>query len=158
MVTGGDITSLAPQAPSALSANAVSYSQIDLSWTDNSIGEDGFKIESKTGSAGVWGQIATVGANETSYADTGLAATTTYYYRVFSYNSIDDSGASNEASAITPAAPASPPIGGGGGGGGCSMSNPEGQINTGRVILVGIFALGLLVWREMRRRRSTYQR
>jgi uncharacterized delta-60 repeat protein len=49
--------------------------------------------------------------------------------------------------------------GGGSGGGGCSMSNPEGQINIGhQLILVGIFALGLLVWRERRRRLSTYGR
>jgi VWFA-related protein len=46
-------------------------------------------------------------------------------------------------------------FGGGGGGGGCSMSNPEGQINIGHpvtLVLVGIFALGLLVWRKRRRR------
>ncbi len=50
--------------------------------------------------------------------------------------------------AITAGAPS-----GGGGGGGCSMSNPEGQINIGhQLILLGIFALGLLVWRERRRR------
>jgi uncharacterized delta-60 repeat protein len=49
--------------------------------------------------------------------------------------------------------------GGGSGGGGCSMSNPEGQINIAhQLILVGIFALGLLVWRERRRRLSTYGR
>jgi len=52
-----------------------------------------------------------------------------------------------------PVASSTPVVIGGGGGGGCSMSNPEGQINIGhQVMFAGIFALGLLVWRERRRR------
>jgi len=118
VVKGGNIASLAPQEPSGLSANAVSYSRIDLSWTDNSIGETGFTIERKTGAGGVYGQIATVGANETSYEDTSCAASTTYYYQVFSSNLAGDSGASNEASDTTLAAPE----GDGGGGGLCFIA------------------------------------
>lgn len=38
-----------PSAPSGLSANAVSSSQINLSWTDNSNNETGFRIERKSG-------------------------------------------------------------------------------------------------------------
>ena len=33
-----------PAAPSGLTATAVSAGQIDLSWTDNSMGEYGFKV------------------------------------------------------------------------------------------------------------------
>ena len=99
----------APAAPSALAATAISTSQINLSWTDNASNETGFKIERKTGSGGTYAQIATTGADVTSYNDTGLSATTTYYYRVRATNSIGDSAYSNEANATTssplPAAP-----------------------------------------------------
>ena len=99
----------APAAPSALGATAISTSQINLSWTDNATNETGFKIERKTGSGGTYAQIGTVGADVTSFNDTGLSITTTYYYRVRATNSIGDSSYSNEANATTldnvPAAP-----------------------------------------------------
>src|SRR6185436_7970212 len=77
-------------------------------WTDNANNETGFKIERKTGAAGTYSQIATVGANVTTYNNTGLAASTTYYYRVRANNGSGDSAYSNEANATTQAA-ASPP-------------------------------------------------
>jgi hypothetical protein len=92
---------VAPTAPSNLGASPVSASQINLSWTDNSGNETGFKIERKTGAGGTYSQIATVGANVTSYPDSGLASATTYYYRVRANNAGGDSAFSNEASATT---------------------------------------------------------
>jgi 3-mercaptopyruvate sulfurtransferase SseA len=90
--------------PSDLSATTASSSHIDLSWTDNSSNETRFKIERKTG--GTYEEIATVGADVTSYSSTGLTASTTYYYRVRAYNSSYDSDYSNETNATTcPAAP-----------------------------------------------------
>jgi hypothetical protein len=111
----------APAAPSGLSATAASSSQIDLSWTDNSSNETGFKIERKTGSGGTYAQIATVSADVTSYSSTGLTASTTYYYRIRAYNSNGNSSYSNEASATTSAASG----GGGGGGGGCFITTVD---------------------------------
>jgi subtilisin family serine protease len=119
-LTGGRINAFAavsrPPAPSNLAAAATSSSQINLSWTDNSYNETGFKIERKIGATGTYSQVATVGANVTTYSDTGLNGSTTYYYRVRAYKTAGDSSYSNEASATTP--------GGGGGngdGGGCSI-------------------------------------
>src|SRR5215510_5413571 len=86
-----------PDPPSDLVASAASTSQINLSWWDNSGNEDGFKIERWNGSS--WAQINAVGANVTTYADSGLAASTTYSYRVRAYNSIGDSDYSNQISA-----------------------------------------------------------
>ncbi|MFC1755277.1 fibronectin type III domain-containing protein, partial [Thermoproteota archaeon] len=106
----GNQAPLPPNAPSNLNATAVSSSQIDLTWDDNSNNEDGFKIERKI-VGGVYSQIATVGANIENYPNTNLDPDTTYYYRVLAYNSVGDSGYSNEASATTndtaPLAPSS---------------------------------------------------
>src|SRR6185369_8968497 len=99
-----------PAAPSALTATAVSSSQINLAWTDNANNETGFKIERKTGAGGTYSQIATVGANITTYNNnTGLSASTTYYYRVRANNAAGDSAYSNEANATTQA-PGSPDL------------------------------------------------
>lgn len=102
--TGGRINAfnaLPPLAPGGLAATTASSSQIDLSWTDNSSGETGFKIERKTGSGGTYAQIATVSAGVTSHSSTGLTASTTYYYRVMAYNSGGNSSYSSEANATT---------------------------------------------------------
>jgi Galactose oxidase-like, Early set domain/Fibronectin type III domain/Kelch motif len=89
-----------PRAPTNLTATAASSSQINLSWSDNSSNETGFKVErAKNGKA--FKQIAAVGANITTYADTGLRASTTYRYRVRAYNGAGNSNYSNIASATT---------------------------------------------------------
>jgi hypothetical protein len=94
-----------PAAPSGLSAATASSSRIDLSWTDNSGGETGYKIERKIGAGGTYSQVGTVGANVTSYSNTGLIGSKTYYYHVMAYNVTGDSAQSNEANATTPASP-----------------------------------------------------
>lgn len=90
-----------PGVPSGLSASTISSSQIDLSWTDNSDNETGFKIERKIGAGGTYGQIADVEANVSAYSDTGLSSGTAYYYKVRAYNFVDNSAYSNEANATT---------------------------------------------------------
>ena len=94
-----------PAAPSGLNAVAISSSSIDLSWTDNSSGEQGFEIERKTGLNGTYSQIGTVGAETTAYSDTdaSLLPGTTYFYRVRAYDIFADSSYSNEANATTSA-------------------------------------------------------
>lgn len=103
-------------APSGLSATAGSSSRVDLSWTDNSVGESGYRIEQRTGSGGTYAEIAVVDADVATYGNTGLSASTAYYYRVRAYNSSDNSDYSNEGHATTLGAS------GGGGGGGCFIA------------------------------------
>ncbi len=89
-----------PAAPSSLTGTAVSASQINLSWIDNSNNETGFKVErSRPGQR--FKRIATLGANVTTYSDSGLSRATTCSYRVRAYNSGGGSPYSNTASATT---------------------------------------------------------
>jgi YVTN family beta-propeller protein len=100
-----------PAAPTDLSANAVSSQRIDLSWTYNSQGEEGFVIQRKRGSdaTGEYKTIDTVGADVTSYSDTKeLSEYSTFSYRVYAFDGIHgldqtngNIGYSNEASATT---------------------------------------------------------
>ena len=89
-----------PNAPTNLTAAAVSSSQINLAWTDNSSDETGFKIE-RSNDGTNFTQIDVVGANVSTYSNTGLAASTTYYYRVCAYNSSGNSGYTSVANATT---------------------------------------------------------
>jgi hypothetical protein len=89
-----------PAAASNLTAIAVSRSQINLAWTDNSNNETGFAVERSKNGKG-FSQIATLGANVTTYSNTGLSRATTYYYRVRAYNPGGNSAYSNIASATT---------------------------------------------------------
>ncbi len=97
----------APAAPSGLTATSQSSTQINLSWVDNAGNETGYKIERRTG-AGAWTQIATPAANATTYSDAGLAAGTTYEYRVRATGAGGDSAYSNVASATTASAVIAP--------------------------------------------------
>jgi hypothetical protein len=96
----GTVTTLSA-GPTGLGATTVSNSRIELDWTDNSSNESGFRIERSPTGAGTWTQVGTVGANTTSYSDTGLSASTWYDYRVYAYNAGGASNYSNVASQHT---------------------------------------------------------
>ena len=101
-------TTLAPPAaPGNLAATAMSPSRIDLSWTDNSTYEQGFKVERST-SGGPFTVITFVGANVTTWSNTSLVTGITYTYRVKAYEGPNDSVYSNTASATPLPAPAAP--------------------------------------------------
>jgi hypothetical protein len=92
-----------PAAPSNLAAQPVSNSQINLTWTDNSVSPNqayGFYVEqSPTGAAGSWTQIAT--ATGTAYSVGGLSTATTYFFRIRATNSIGNSAYTGAVSATT---------------------------------------------------------
>jgi predicted phage tail protein len=95
-------TSTVPAAPSNLTATVVSNSQVNLSWTDNSNNETGFKIERCQGSGcTTFVQVAQVGANVTTFNNTGLARNTRYRFRVRAFNAVGNSAYSNIAAART---------------------------------------------------------
>ncbi|MFN7965970.1 MAG: PKD domain-containing protein [Acidobacteriota bacterium] len=99
---------LPPLPPSDLSAIPFSPEWINMTWTDNSNNEDGFRVERCSGNATTcsssspaWSQIAEVGPNINYYGDTGLPPTTTYSYRVRAFNVTAQSAYSNISTATT---------------------------------------------------------
>jgi hypothetical protein len=95
-------------APTSLTAVAASTSQVNLQWTNNAANATGFTVQRSTDGVN-WSTIANLGAGTTSYADVGLAAGTTYQYRVSALAGTISSTYSNTATATTlntvPAAP-----------------------------------------------------
>lgn len=76
--------------------------RLQLTWTDNSNNEDGFKIQRKTGTTGTFAQIASVGANVASYTDSNLSEGQTFCYRVNAFNAAGESAFTPEACATVP--------------------------------------------------------
>jgi hypothetical protein len=100
---GNSTTTVVPLPPTNLIGVVGSTTQINLSWTDNSTNETGFKIQRRTGSS-IYTIVGTVNFDVLSFSDTGLTPGTTYIYRVYSYNSVGDSPTySNEVTVTTTA-------------------------------------------------------
>ncbi len=100
---------MGPESPLDLRAQAISSSQINLSWSDRSGDETGYEVE-RSGDGSNFSRIATLGANAASYSNTGLAAGTTYYYRVRGMKGPAGSAYTHIVNARTQDAPApSPP-------------------------------------------------
>ncbi|HUR60381.1 MAG TPA: fibronectin type III domain-containing protein, partial [Opitutaceae bacterium] len=97
-----------PVAPSGLQAVAVSGTEVELSWNDNSTDEAGFHIERATG-GGAFSRVATAGANVTRVRDSGLTGSTTYTYRVSAYSA--GGGDSAFTPAVTVTTSSAPPPG-----------------------------------------------
>lgn len=104
---GGDATDpdedLRPPAePTGLQATALSSSRIRVSWTDNSTGEDGFKIYREAGNPPVSGRIVgQMGENVTTHDDVNLSPEVIYTYRVFAFNSAGTSDTTPGVAATT---------------------------------------------------------
>ncbi len=93
-----------PNAPSGLTASAVSSSQIRLNWVDNSSNETNFRVERSSDGVN-FSQAALLAANTTTWTDSNLPGNTTYTYRVRAVNSAGASAPTNTASATTAPAP-----------------------------------------------------
>jgi predicted esterase len=85
------VNGLPPADPSGLTATAVSYNKINLSWADNSNNEAAFEIWRSTNATTGFATIGTAPANAISYSDSGLNASTTYYYKIRAINQYGES-------------------------------------------------------------------
>ncbi len=102
------VQAVVPPVPTGLMANPVSSSRINLSWGAVS-GATGYKVYRSTLAGGTYTLVTTT--NSTSYGDTGLSASTTYWYKVTAFNTAGDSDYSAAVSATTQVAPPPAPTG-----------------------------------------------
>ena len=98
-VPGFDI----PTPPGNLQADAISATEIELTWDDNSNNELGFRLERSIGNTSSFIFLADVNANIEDYSDSGLTPSTNYFYRVAAYNNSGVSIWSNVDDAMTTA-------------------------------------------------------
>ncbi len=108
------VGSLLPQPPApatGLQLLALGPETMELSWTDESDDETGFKIERKDGPAGAWAVIGTTGVDAVSFLDQGLTPNTTYGYRIQACNDAGCSSYTTEAQATTDEIPPAAPSG-----------------------------------------------
>jgi len=105
----GSSCTAVPSAPSGLTGTAASSSVINLSWTADTppanCAISSYNVFRSTISGfapSSSNQIAS-GITATSYSDTGLAASTTYYYEIEAVDADGTSAASAQASAVTSA-------------------------------------------------------
>jgi hypothetical protein len=103
-----------PAAPSNLRATALSSTEVDLEWNDNSNNETSFRVEGRSGN-GAFTDLGGVSANATGAVITNLTPGTAYTFRVRARNASGDSPYSNQATVTTP---------GGGGGGDGFITSP----------------------------------
>jgi glucose/arabinose dehydrogenase/chitodextrinase len=124
-----------PTAPSGLTASAVSSNQVNLSWTasNDNVGVSGYQLERCQGAAcTLFAQIAT--PTGTTFNDAGLAASTTYSYRVRASDASGNPSAySNLASATTAATTGLVAAYSFNEGSGPSVADASGNGNTGTI-------------------------
>ena len=96
-----------PAAPTGLSASAVSYNEIDLTWAVSNNATSYNVYRSLTIGNEADPPIA-IGISDPDYQDYGLSSLTHYFYKVKAVNDGGISGFSNEATATSLAPPASP--------------------------------------------------
>jgi len=95
-----------PNAPSALRARALSATEIQLFWTDNSSNETQFRVERQVGTA--WQETVVVGADAVTAVAGGLTGDTTYAFRVRATNAVGSSAYSN-VTLVVSLTPVTPP-------------------------------------------------
>ena len=115
-IIGADVTP--PSVPTGLTTNAVSTSQINLSWSASTddVAVTGYNIFRDAGFV-----ASTTG---TSYSDTGLATSTSYAYTVSAFDAAGNESARSATSSATTQAPAPPSTSSGGGGGPITTPDP----------------------------------
>jgi len=94
-----------PSAPSGADAVPAGSSAITVTWINNATNEDGFRIERSADGQMTWQLAGTASASTTWFADASRTSDQQMCYRVFAFNGLGASSASNIDCATPPAAP-----------------------------------------------------
>jgi predicted esterase len=96
-----------PNAPTNLTATAVSLNQINLVWRDNATDESSYEVEYLSGTN--WVKLKSIlltdigiGEYNNTYSHTGINPGSRFIYRVYAQNASGNSAYSNESQANTP--------------------------------------------------------
>ena len=89
-----------PAAPSNLTAEPISGSQINLTWQNNASNNTGIEIDRSTDGV-TFSPLTTLGPGATSFSDMTALGSTKYYYEVLATNGAGKSTPSNIANATT---------------------------------------------------------
>jgi chitodextrinase len=95
-------------APASLTAEAPEFNKSVLHWTDLSDNETGFEIVRSTNSDGTYLGVGTIAAGQNTFMNTGLASSTTYFYKVRAINNENESPYTDFVQVTTPAGPGTP--------------------------------------------------
>lgn len=89
-----------------LSATAVAYNQIELTWADSFNTEEEYHLEFSDDGGASFLYLATLPPDTTSFTHSGLNESTAYQYRILAHSDVSgDSAWSDVAAATTPARP-----------------------------------------------------
>jgi len=110
----GPILPGVPDQPTNLAASAASASQINLTWDSLPTATEYVIYRNTTGATTFTSSDFLASSTAASYSDTGLTASTAYYYEVAGYNSNGEGTNSDTANATTSAAPVTSSGGGSG--------------------------------------------
>lgn len=116
-----------PTAPAAAWATAVSSSQVNVTWTDLSNNESGFKVERSSDGVS-FNLIGTTGANATTFTDS--AGGSGFFYRVDAFNGAGTSAYTNITNVRTAGAGMPGPIDVGDAGGRQTFTGSVGDSQT----------------------------
>ena len=106
--TIGKTPDYTPGVPSSLTATAINYTEINLTWADTLSNETGYEIVRSLTDGGTYTPVGTVNKNQTSFTDSGLVATKTYFYKIRAIAAGSQSDYSTSVSATTGDLPATP--------------------------------------------------
>ncbi len=93
-----------PSAPQGMAATGAGTGAVQLTWTDASANETGFRLERSSDGGTTYAVRTMLGAGAASFLDSGLLNPTSYTYRVIAFNDAGSSAPSNVVT-YTPPAP-----------------------------------------------------
>jgi len=91
-----------PSTPQGLTAAAAGTGAVQLTWTDASANETGFRLERSSDGGTTYNVRTLLGAGAASFLDTGLVNPSSYKYRVLAFNDAGASGFSNVVTFVPP--------------------------------------------------------